>query len=174
VLPPAPPKFIQTFAKLGLVPDPAAPVSARLGRQCPRGGMTLLAEPVTAEQAEAWGMIGRRSMIAGLMTEGASYCGAFTVQPTAGLALIRKALDASPTNTLDRSSTSNVISRGSGPPSGFHRGRDGFHRKACARFNRQTVMNSIWESPVLQIPLRKLTQLTPHRASRPVRTGIAR
>jgi 2-(1,2-epoxy-1,2-dihydrophenyl)acetyl-CoA isomerase len=96
-------KFIQTFAKLGLVPDSGGTwFLPRLAGNARARGMTLLAEPVTAEQAEAWGMIWKAVDDDGLMTEAHRVAAHFTMQPTAGLALIRRALDASQTNTLDQ------------------------------------------------------------------------
>ncbi len=96
-------KFIQTFAKLGLVPDSGGTwFLPRLAGNARARGLTLLAEPVTAEQAEAWGMIWKAVDDVGLMTEAHRIAAHFTVQPTAGLALIRRALDASQTNTLDQ------------------------------------------------------------------------
>ena len=96
-------KFIQTFAKLGLVPDSGGTwFLPRLAGNARARGMALLAEPVTAEQAEAWGMIWKAIDDAGVMTEAHRMAAHFAVQPTAGLALIRRALDASQTNTLDQ------------------------------------------------------------------------
>jgi 2-(1,2-epoxy-1,2-dihydrophenyl)acetyl-CoA isomerase len=96
-------KFIQTFAKLGLVPDSGGSwFLPRLAGNARARGLMLLAEPVTAEQAEAWGMIWKAVDDVGLMTEAHRIAVHFTVQPTAGLALIRRALDASQTNTLDQ------------------------------------------------------------------------
>ena len=131
-------KFIQTFAKLGLVPDSGGTwFLPRLAGNARARGLTLLAEPVTAEQAEAWGMIWKAVDDVGLMTEAHRIAAHFTVQPTAGLALIRRALDASQTNTLDQQlDLERDLQGASRPHSGFHGGRDGFLRKACASLHR--------------------------------------
>src|SRR5688500_8558136 len=51
-------KFIQAFAKLGLVPDSGGTwFLPRLVGPARARALALLAEPVMAEQAEAWGMI---------------------------------------------------------------------------------------------------------------------
>jgi len=96
-------KFIQAFAKLGLVPDSGGTwFLPRLVGPARARALALLAEPVPAEQAEAWGMIWKAVDDAGLMEEAHRLAAHFATQPTVGLALIKQALDASETNDLDR------------------------------------------------------------------------
>jgi len=53
-------KFIMSFAEIGLVPDSGGSwVLPRLVGQARALGMALLGDPVTAETAEAWGLIWR-------------------------------------------------------------------------------------------------------------------
>lgn len=95
-------KFIQAFAKLGLVPDSGGTwfLPRLVGRARARA-LAMLAEPVSAERAEAWGMIWKVVEDSELMTEAHALAAALATQPTDGLALIKHALDASETNTLD-------------------------------------------------------------------------
>nr|WP_210313699.1 2-(1,2-epoxy-1,2-dihydrophenyl)acetyl-CoA isomerase PaaG [Rhodopseudomonas rhenobacensis] len=96
-------KFIQAFAKLGLVPDSGGSwFLPRLVGAARARGLALLAEPVAAEQAEAWGMIWRAVDDAALLAEAHRLAAHFATQPTAGLALIKQALDASESNSLDQ------------------------------------------------------------------------
>jgi 2-(1,2-epoxy-1,2-dihydrophenyl)acetyl-CoA isomerase len=96
-------KFIQAFAKLGLVPDSGGTwFLPRLVGTARARALALLAEPVPAEQAEAWGMIWKALDDASLMDEAHHLAAHFAVQPTVGLGLIKQALDASETNDLDR------------------------------------------------------------------------
>ncbi len=96
-------KFIQAFAKLGLVPDSGGTwFLPRLVGPARARALALLAEPVMAEQAEAWGMIWKAVDDSSLMDEAHRLAAHFATQPTAGLALIKQALDASQTNDLDR------------------------------------------------------------------------
>jgi len=96
-------KFIQAFAKLGLVPDSGGTwFLPRLVGPARARALALLAEPVPAEQAEAWGMIWKAVDDASLMDEANRLAAHFATQPTAGLALIKQALDASEANDLDR------------------------------------------------------------------------
>lgn len=95
-------KFIQAFAKLGLVPDSGGTwfLPRLVGRARARA-LAMLTEPVSAERAEAWGMIWKVVEDSELMTEAHALAAALATQPTDGLALIKHALDASETNTLD-------------------------------------------------------------------------
>jgi 2-(1,2-epoxy-1,2-dihydrophenyl)acetyl-CoA isomerase len=95
-------KFVQSFAKLGLVPDSGGTwLLPRLAGRARARGLALLAEPIVAEQAEAWGLIWKVFDDAALMTEARRLAAHFATQPTTGLALIKKALDAAETNDFD-------------------------------------------------------------------------
>ncbi|WP_315836005.1 2-(1,2-epoxy-1,2-dihydrophenyl)acetyl-CoA isomerase PaaG [Bradyrhizobium prioriisuperbiae] len=96
-------KFIQSFAKIGLVPDSGGTwLLPRLAGRARARGLALLAEPISAEQAEAWGLIWKTVDDAGLMTEAHRLAAHLATQPTSGLALIKQALDAAETNDLDQ------------------------------------------------------------------------
>jgi 2-(1,2-epoxy-1,2-dihydrophenyl)acetyl-CoA isomerase len=96
-------KFIQAFAKLGLVPDSGGTwFLPRLVGTARARALALLAEPIPAEQAEAWGMIWKAVDDAALTDEAHRLAAHFAVQPTVGLGLIKRALDASEMNDLDR------------------------------------------------------------------------
>ena len=95
-------RFLQAFARIGLVPDSGGTwVLPRLVGAARARALIMLAEPVAAEQAEAWGMIWRAVDDASLMGEAEKLAAHFATQPTAGLALIKQALGASPANSLD-------------------------------------------------------------------------
>jgi 2-(1,2-epoxy-1,2-dihydrophenyl)acetyl-CoA isomerase len=96
-------KFIQAFARLGLVPDAGGTwILPRLVGTARARALAMLAEPVPAELAEAWGMIWKAVDDTALMTEAHRLAAHFATQPTAGLALMKQALDASETNSLDK------------------------------------------------------------------------
>jgi 2-(1,2-epoxy-1,2-dihydrophenyl)acetyl-CoA isomerase len=96
-------KFIQAFAKLGLVPDSGGTwFLPRLVGRARAHALALLAEPLTAETAESWGMIWKAVDDDTLMDEAHRLASHFAVQPTVGLGLIKQALDASEFNDLDR------------------------------------------------------------------------
>ena len=96
-------KFVQAFAKIGLVPDSGGTwLLPRLVGQARATALAMLAEPVTADEAQAWGMIWRTVDDAMLMAEAEKLAAHLATQPTAGLALIKQALNASAANPLDR------------------------------------------------------------------------
>jgi 2-(1,2-epoxy-1,2-dihydrophenyl)acetyl-CoA isomerase len=94
-------RFIQAFAKIGLIPDSGGTWTLpRLVGMTRARGLALLAEPLAAEQAEAWGLIWKCVDDAALMREAEAMCAGFAAGPAAGLALIKRALDASLSNDL--------------------------------------------------------------------------
>ncbi|HTS42697.1 MAG TPA: 2-(1,2-epoxy-1,2-dihydrophenyl)acetyl-CoA isomerase PaaG [Xanthobacteraceae bacterium] len=93
--------FVQAFARLGLVPDSGGTwLLPRLVGQARARGLALLAEPLPAEKAEAWGLIWRAVDDNSLMAEAEKLCLHFASAPTIGLGLIKRALDASERNDL--------------------------------------------------------------------------
>jgi 2-(1,2-epoxy-1,2-dihydrophenyl)acetyl-CoA isomerase len=87
----------------GLVPDSGGTwFLPRLVGGARARALVLLAETVAAEKAEAWGMIWKSVEDSELMTEAHRLAAYFAGQPTDGLALIKQALDASETNSLDQ------------------------------------------------------------------------
>jgi 2-(1,2-epoxy-1,2-dihydrophenyl)acetyl-CoA isomerase len=129
-------KFIQAFAKLGLVPDSGGTwFLPRLAGSARARAMALLAEPVLAEQAEAWGMIWKVVDDAELMNEAHRLASHFSSQPTGGLALIKRALDASQTNTLDQQLDLERDLQGqAGRTANFKEGVTAFAEKRLPRF----------------------------------------
>ena len=93
--------FLQAFARLGLVPDAGGTwLLPRLVGQARARGLALLAEPLPAEKAEAWGLIWKAVDDAALMAEAEKLCAHFATAPTVGLGLIKRALDAAEDNDL--------------------------------------------------------------------------
>lgn len=96
-------KFLQAFAKIGLIPDAGGTsVLPRLAGPARARGLALLAEPISAEQAEAWGMIWKVVDDAQLMPEVIAMATRLASGPTHAFATIKRALDRAETNTLDQ------------------------------------------------------------------------
>jgi 2-(1,2-epoxy-1,2-dihydrophenyl)acetyl-CoA isomerase len=94
--------FVQSFAKIGLVPDSGGTwILPRLIGPARARALALTAEPVPAEKAEVWGMIWKAVPDLALMEEAHKLCLRFASAPTLGLALIKRALDAAWENDLD-------------------------------------------------------------------------
>ncbi|MEI9804883.1 MAG: 2-(1,2-epoxy-1,2-dihydrophenyl)acetyl-CoA isomerase PaaG [Pseudolabrys sp.] len=94
--------FVQAFARIGLVPDCGGTwFLPRLVGDARARGLALTTEPLSAEKAEAWGLIWKCVDDASLLAEAQHLCEHFASAPTQGLALIKRAFDASAANTLD-------------------------------------------------------------------------
>jgi 2-(1,2-epoxy-1,2-dihydrophenyl)acetyl-CoA isomerase len=95
-------QFLEPFCKLGLVPDAGGTyILPRLVGSARARGLALLGEPLSAEQAEAWGLIWRVVDDERLMDEATALARRLATQATGGLGLIKRALLASATNSLD-------------------------------------------------------------------------
>jgi len=94
--------FVQSFARLGLVPDSGGTwFLPRLVGTARAMGLALLAEPLSAEQAERWGLIWKVLDDERLMPEATELARRLASGPTKGFGLIKKALYASAGNSLD-------------------------------------------------------------------------
>ena len=94
--------FVQAFARVGLVPDSGGTwILPRLIGDARARGLALLAEPLSAEKAEDWGLIWKCVDDAALAAEAQKLCEHFAAAPTQGLALIKRALNASADNDLN-------------------------------------------------------------------------
>jgi 2-(1,2-epoxy-1,2-dihydrophenyl)acetyl-CoA isomerase len=95
--------FIQSFCKLGLVPDSGGSwYLPRLAGHARAMGMTLLGDKISAQQAVEWGMIWQVVAAAELAEHTFSMARQLATQPTYGLGLIKKAMYSSASNTLDQ------------------------------------------------------------------------
>jgi 2-(1,2-epoxy-1,2-dihydrophenyl)acetyl-CoA isomerase len=94
--------FVQAFSKLGLVPDAGGTYFLpRLVGSARAMGLALLAEKLSAEDAERWGLIWKVVDDAQLMNEANAIARNLAQGPTKGYGLLKKALYASAGNTLD-------------------------------------------------------------------------
>lgn len=94
--------FIQAFAKIGLIPDVGGTwFLPRLVGAARARGLAMLAEPLSAERAEAWGLIWRAVDDDKLMATARELAARLAQGPTIGLAFAKRALDAAEGNDLD-------------------------------------------------------------------------
>lgn len=94
--------FIQAFCKIGLVPDSGGTWTLpRLVGNARAAALMLLGDKVSAEQAADWGMIWKCVDDDALLTEAKAMAAHLATQPTKGLSLIKRALNATWTNTMD-------------------------------------------------------------------------
>jgi 2-(1,2-epoxy-1,2-dihydrophenyl)acetyl-CoA isomerase len=129
-------KFLQAFAKIGLVPDcggtyflPRAIGDARAR------ALMLLAEPITAETAASWGLIWKVVDDAVLMEQAGAMAAHLATQPTSALALIKDALTLGNNNSLDEQlDLERDLQRKAGLSPDYKEGVAAFMEKRPARF----------------------------------------
>ena len=93
--------FIEAFSKLGLIPDTGGTWHLpRLIGHARAMGLAMLGEKLSAEKAEAWGLIWRCVPDETLMDEALAMAQHFAAAPTKGLAFTKRAFQASYANTL--------------------------------------------------------------------------
>lgn len=96
-------KFIQSFAKVGLIPDTGGSWHLpRLLGEARAKGLALTAQPLPAEQAEAWGLIWKCLPDDALMDEARAMAAHFAAGPTLGLGLTKQAIQAAATQDLSQ------------------------------------------------------------------------
>lgn len=94
--------FMQAFARIGLIPDCGSTwLLPRLIGDARARGLAMLAEPINAEKAEAWGLIWKAVDNDKLGDEVDAAAGRFASGPTYGFALQKRAFEGSAHNTLD-------------------------------------------------------------------------
>jgi 2-(1,2-epoxy-1,2-dihydrophenyl)acetyl-CoA isomerase len=95
--------FIQAFSKIGLIPDAGGTYHLpRLVGESRARALAMLAEPVSAERAEAIGMIYKMVEDDVLLAHAETLAGRLATMPTQGLLLTRQAMSASNANTFDQ------------------------------------------------------------------------
>ncbi|MDS9469279.1 2-(1,2-epoxy-1,2-dihydrophenyl)acetyl-CoA isomerase PaaG [Paracoccus sp. MBLB3053] len=95
-------KFIQAFAKIGLVPDAGGTWSlARILGEPRAKALALTAEPLMAEKAADWGLIWKVVEDDALLAEATALATQLAAGPTLGLGLTKHLIQAAATNSLD-------------------------------------------------------------------------
>jgi len=95
-------KFIQSFAKIGLVPDAGGTWNlARILGEPRAKALALTAEPLSAEIAAQWGLIWKVFDDDALQSEASQLAADLAAGPTLGLGLTKRAIQAAAVNTLD-------------------------------------------------------------------------
>ncbi|HWE46792.1 MAG TPA: 2-(1,2-epoxy-1,2-dihydrophenyl)acetyl-CoA isomerase PaaG [Caulobacteraceae bacterium] len=96
-------KFIESFANIGLIPDSGGSWTLpRLAGQARALGMALTGQPVSAEQAEHWGLIWQCVDDSELAPAADALLMKFAQGPTRGLAETKRLIRTSWSRTLDQ------------------------------------------------------------------------
>ncbi|MTI02496.1 2-(1,2-epoxy-1,2-dihydrophenyl)acetyl-CoA isomerase PaaG [Roseibium sp. RKSG952] len=94
-------KFIQSFSKVGLIPDTGGSWHLpRLLGEARAKGLALTAQPLPAKQAEEWGLIWKAIPDDQLMEEARALTEQFANGPTLGLGMTKQSIQAAAVNTL--------------------------------------------------------------------------
>jgi len=96
-------KFIQSFSKVGLVPDAGGSWTLpRLLGEARAKGLALTAQPLSAKLAEEWGLIWRMVKDGALIDEARKLTKTLANGPTVGLGMTKMAIQAAATNSLNQ------------------------------------------------------------------------
>ncbi len=131
--------FLQAFAKLGLVPDCGSTwLLPRLIGEARARGHAMLAEPIKAEQAEAWGMIWKAVDDAAFDAEIEAMATRLAAAATYGLGLQKEAFRASAGNSLGQQlEFEKVLQQKAAASDDYVEGVKAFQEKRPARFTRR-------------------------------------
>jgi 2-(1,2-epoxy-1,2-dihydrophenyl)acetyl-CoA isomerase len=95
-------KFIQSFANIGLVPDSGGTwVLPRLVGQARALGLALTGQPISADEAQNWGLIWKAVEDADLRAETEALVARLAAAPTQGLAAAKFAMRSAMTRSFD-------------------------------------------------------------------------
>ena len=128
--------FIQAFIKIGLIPDTGGTFFLpRLVGLARAAALMMLGSKVTAQQAQDWGMINEVVPAAALMETANGLARNLAAQPTRGLGLIKRALNASLTNDLAQQlDVEATLQREAGWTADYKEGVRAFQEKRPANF----------------------------------------
>lgn len=94
-------RFIQSFARVGLIPDAGGTHAlTRLSGEARAKALAFLAEPVSADDAERFGLIWKAVDDDNLMAEARALADRLAAGPTFGIGLAKQAIHAAHGNTL--------------------------------------------------------------------------
>ena len=130
-------KFIQAFAKIGLIPDAGGTWSlARILGEPRAKALALTAEPLPAEKAADWGLIWKAVEDDALMPEAQALAAQLAAGPTLGLGLTKRLIQDAATRTLDQQlDAERDCQQQAGRSADYAEGVTAFLEKRPARFS---------------------------------------
>lgn len=123
--------FIQSFARIGLVPDSGGSfILPRLVGRARATALMMLGDKLSAADAAAWGMIWKVCDPASLLSDATTLAESLATQPTRALGLIKRLLNASATNDLaGQLALEEALQREAGNTADFREGVTAFLEK---------------------------------------------
>jgi 2-(1,2-epoxy-1,2-dihydrophenyl)acetyl-CoA isomerase len=128
--------FLQAFARIGLIPDSGGTYwLPHLVGTARAMGLALLADKLSAEDAERWGLIWRAVDDDKLMSEARAIAAQLAAGPTMALVAIKRAIHAAEKNTLDEQlDHERDVQRALGASEDYAEGVRAFMEKRKAQF----------------------------------------
>ena len=131
--------FIQSFAKIGVIPDSGGTfILPRLVGLQRATALTMLAEKLPAQQAMEWGLIYKVVPAETLLTEALACAQHLATQPTRALGIIKRAFNHSLGVSLDAAlDAEETLQREAGRTADYAEGVTAFMEKRAPRFTGQ-------------------------------------
>ena len=128
--------FVQSFARLGLIPDSGGTYFLpRLAGTARAMGLALLGEKLSAEDAERWGLIWKAVDDDRLLAEANALARALAAGPTKGYGLVKRAIYASASNSLEvQLDLERDLQRDAGSSADYREGVSAFMEKREPRY----------------------------------------
>jgi 2-(1,2-epoxy-1,2-dihydrophenyl)acetyl-CoA isomerase len=128
--------FVQAFSRIGLVPDSGGTYFLpRLVGAARAMGLALLAESISAEEAQRWGLIWKVLEDDKLLAEASGLARTLASGPTRGYGLLKKAMYASAGNSLDAQlDLERDLQREAGSTEDYREGVSAFKEKRKPQF----------------------------------------
>lgn len=129
-------KFLQAFARIGLIPDAGGSWTlTRLVGPARARGLSMLAEPLSAETAAEWGLIWKAVDDDALMAEATDMASRLANGPTTGLTLTKQAILAATESTLEEQLEREAeLQARAGATTDYREGVSAFLEKRAPRF----------------------------------------
>lgn len=128
--------FIQSFARIGLIPDAGGTwwLTQRLGEARAKA-LALTGDPLPAEQAAEWGLIWKAVDDGSLMEEAEALAARLAAGPSRAYALTKQAIHAASRNTLEEQlALERVLQREAGRSDDYKEGVAAFLEKRPANY----------------------------------------
>ena len=131
--------FIQSFAKIGVIPDTGGTfILPRLVGLQRASALTMLAEKITAQQALEWGLVYKVVAPEQLATDALACAKQLATQPTRALGMIKRAFNHSLGVALDSQlAYEEALQREAGRTADYAEGVQAFLEKRAPRFTGQ-------------------------------------
>ena len=128
--------FLQAFARIGLIPDAGGTYTLpRLAGTARAMGAAMLAEPISAERAEQWGLIWKCVDDDKFSGEAQTLARHLAAQATKALGLMKRAIYASAANTFEQQlDLERDLQREAANSEDFREGVSAFKEKRPAKF----------------------------------------